>query len=83
MQKACDITEKGFRRILPIIKPGIMEYEIEAELAHEFLSNRSNGFAYQPIIGSGIDSCVLHYISNNKKCNIGSNYKKNHTETKN
>jgi Xaa-Pro aminopeptidase len=45
-----------------------MEYEIEAELMHEFLSNRSAGFAYQPIIGSGIDSCVLHYIDNNKKC---------------
>ena len=68
IQKACDITEKGLRRILPIIKPGIMEYEIEAELMHEFLINRSNGFAYQPIIGSGIDSCVLHYIDNNKEC---------------
>jgi Xaa-Pro aminopeptidase len=68
MQKACDITEQGLRRILPIIKPGVMQYEIEAELMHEFLSSRSNGFAYQPIIGSGIDSCVLHYIDNNKKC---------------
>ena len=68
IQHACDITEKGLRRILPLIKPGIMEYEIEAELMHEFLSNRSVGFAYQPIIGSGIDSCVLHYIDNNKKC---------------
>jgi Xaa-Pro aminopeptidase len=71
MQKACDITEKGLRRILPFIKPGVMEYEIEAELMHEFLRNRSNGFAYQPIIGSGIDSCVLHYIENNKACNDG------------
>lgn len=68
IQNACDITEKGLRRILPFIKPGVMEYEIEAELMHEFLSNRSSGFAYQPIIGSGIDSCVLHYIDNNKKC---------------
>ena len=68
IQNACDITEKGLRRILPIIKPGIMEYEIEAELMHEFLINRSRGFAYQPIIGSGINSCVLHYIENNKKC---------------
>ena len=68
IQHACNITEKGLRRILPLIKPGIMEYEIEAELMHEFLSNRSVGFAYQPIIGSGIDSCVLHYIDNNKKC---------------
>ena len=71
MQKACNITEKGLRRILPIIKPGIMEYEIEAELVHEFLINRSRGFAYQPIIGSGVNSCVLHYIENNKKCENG------------
>ena len=71
MQKACDITEKGLRRILPFIKPGVMEYEIEAELLHEFLRNRSAGFAYQPIIGSGIDSCVLHYIENNKICKDG------------
>jgi len=71
MQNACNITEKGLRRILPFIKPGVMEYEIEAELMHEFLRNRSNGFAYQPIIGSGIDSCVLHYIDNNKECKDG------------
>ena len=71
MKHACNITEKGLRRILPIIKPGIMEYQIEAELMHEFLSNRSAGFAYQPIIGSGVDSCVLHYIDNNKMCKDG------------
>ena len=71
MQVACNITEKGFRKILPFIKPGIMEYEIEGELMREFLRNRSNGFAYQPIIGSGVDSCVLHYIDNNKECRDG------------
>ena len=71
MQNACNITEKGVRRILPFIKPGVMEYEIEAELMHEFLRNRSSGFAYQPIIGSGRDSCVLHYIENNKECKDG------------
>ncbi len=71
IQNACDITEKGVRRILPFIRPGVMEYEIEAELMHEFLRNRSNGFAYQPIIGSGRDSCVLHYIDNNKECKDG------------
>jgi len=71
MQNACNITEKGLRRILPFIKPGVMEYEIEAELMHEFLKNRSNGFAYQPIIGSGRNSCVLHYIDNNKECKDG------------
>ena len=53
MKQACNITEKGFRRILNFIKPGVMEYEIEAELIHEFLSNRSKGFAYTPIIASG------------------------------
>ena len=71
IKHACNITEKGFRRILPFIKPGIMEYEIEAELIHEFISNRSSRFAYQPIIGSGRNSCVLHYIENNKKCKDG------------
>ncbi|MFT4659995.1 MAG: Xaa-Pro aminopeptidase [Patiriisocius sp.] len=71
MQRACDITEKGVRRILPFIKPGIMEYQIEAELMHEFLNNRSTGFAYTPIIGSGHSACVLHYIENNKECKDG------------
>ena len=71
MQTACEITNKGFRRILPFVKPGIMEYEIEAEFMHEFLRNRSNGFAYTPIIASGYSACVLHYIENNKKCKNG------------
>jgi Xaa-Pro aminopeptidase len=71
IQNACNITEKGFRRILPFIKPGVMEYEIEAELIHEFISSRSSRFAYQPIIGSGRNSCVLHYIENNKQCQEG------------
>ncbi len=71
MHKACNITEKGFRRILPFIKNGVMEYEIEAELMHEFLRNRSKGWAYTPIIASGASACVLHYIENNKVCNDG------------
>jgi Xaa-Pro aminopeptidase len=71
MQKACKITEAGIRRILPFIKPGVWEYEIEAELAHEFLRNRSKGFAYTPIIASGKNACVLHYIENNKQCFAG------------
>ena len=71
IQTACNITEKGFRRILPFVKPGIMEYEIEAEFMHEFLRNRSNGFAYTPIIASGYSACVLHYIDNNKECKDG------------
>lgn len=71
IQTACDITEQGFRRILGFVKPGVMEYEIEAEYAHEFLSNRSKGFAYTPIIGSGFNACVLHYIENNRPCRDG------------
>lgn len=71
MQTACDITEKGFRRILSFIKPDVWEYEIEAEFLHEFIKNRSNGFAYTPIIGSGISATVLHYIENNKPCKSG------------
>ena len=71
IQNACNITEKGVRRILPMIKPGVMEYEIEAELMHEFLKNRSSKLAYQPIIGSGRNSCVLHYIDNNQECKDG------------
>ncbi len=71
IQHACDITEKGFRRILDFVKPGVMEYEIEAEFAHEFLRNRSRGFAYTPIIASGHSACVLHYIENNLECKAG------------
>ncbi len=71
MQKACDITEKGFRRLLAFIKPGVWEYEIEAELLHEFVRNRSKGFAYTPIIASGGNAIVLHYIENNLQCKDG------------
>jgi len=71
MQKACDITEKAFRRILGFVKPGVWEYQIEAEFMHEFLNNRSKGFAYTPIIASGNNANVLHYIENNQKCKAG------------
>ena len=71
MQTACNITEKGFRRVLDFVKPGVWEYEIEAEFAHEFLRNRSQGFAYTPIIASGKNACVLHYIENNQQCQDG------------
>ncbi|RXP59425.1 aminopeptidase P family protein [Lutibacter sp. HS1-25] len=71
IQTGCNITNKGFRRILPFVKPGVMEYEIEAEFMHEFLRNRSKGFAYTPIIASGYSACVLHYIENNKECKDG------------
>jgi len=71
IQQACNITEKGFRRILKFVKPGVKEYEIEAELIHEFIRNRSRGFAYRPIIASGFNACVLHYVENNKECKAG------------
>ncbi|WP_353083511.1 aminopeptidase P family protein [Flavobacterium sp.] len=71
IQQACAITEKGFRRILNFVKPNVMEYEIEAEFAHEFLRNRSKGFAYTPIIASGANANVLHYIENNQQCKAG------------
>jgi Xaa-Pro aminopeptidase len=68
MQKACDITKAGINRLLKFIKPGVWEHHIEAELAHEFLMNSSRGFAYTPIVASGKNACVLHYIENNKEC---------------
>lgn len=71
IQTACDITEKGFRRLLSFVKPGVMEYEVEAELLHEFVRNRAKGFAYGPIIASGANANVLHYVENNKECKAG------------
>lgn len=71
IQRACDITERGFRRVLEAIKPGVWEYELEAEFAYEFLRNRSKGFAYEPIIASGANACVLHYTANNLQCKDG------------
>ena len=71
LQKACNITERGFRRILSFVKPGVTEYEIEAEYAHEFLRNRSRGFGYTPIVASGANACVLHYVDNNQECKKG------------
>ena len=69
--QAIDITEKAFRRLLKFIKPGVMEYEIEAELVHEFLSNRAKGEAYGSIIASGDRARTLHYVSNNAECKDG------------
>jgi Xaa-Pro aminopeptidase len=71
IQQACDITEAGFRRLLGFIKPGVGEWEIEAELLHEFVRRGSRGFAYAPIIGSGKNACVLHYVENDKICRDG------------
>lgn len=71
IQQACDITDKGFRRLLKFVKPGVWEYEIEAEFMHELLRNRSKKFAYTPIIASGNNANVLHYIENNQQCKAG------------
>ncbi len=71
MQKAIDITEKAFRRVMRFVKPGVMENEIEAEIIHEFIRKRATGHAYSPIIASGANACVLHYIDNNQPCNAG------------
>ena len=68
IRRACDITDKTFRRLLAFIKPGVWEFEIEAEIYHEFIRNRSRGPAFETIIASGADSCVLHYIKNDKQC---------------
>ena len=71
IQKACDITEAGFRRTLGFFRPGVGDWEIEAEFMHEFLRRGSKGFAYTPILGSGKNACVLHYISNDQICRDG------------
>ncbi|NAS31720.1 M24 family metallopeptidase [Flavobacteriaceae bacterium R38] len=71
IEHACSITEKGFRRVLNFVKPGVWEYEIEAEYIHEFIRNRSRGFSYTPIIASGFNANVLHYIENNQQCKDG------------
>jgi Xaa-Pro aminopeptidase len=71
VKRACDITDRTFRRLLNFIKPGVWEFEIEAEIYHEFIKNRSRGPAFETIIASGVDSCTLHYIKNDKQCGDG------------
>jgi Xaa-Pro aminopeptidase len=71
IKSACGITEKAFRRLLGFIKPGVWEYEIEAEIVHEFMRNRSRGPAYETIVASGVDACTLHYVKNDKQCRKG------------
>lgn len=70
MRKAAEISGKGFARVAKALKPGVMEYELEAEYAHEFLRHGGH-FAYSPIIASGANSCVLHYVDNDKPCKAG------------
>ncbi len=71
ISEAIKHTESAFRRLLKFVKPGVMEYEIEAEIIHEFIRNRCSGHAYNPIIASGPAACVLHYNENNKQCKDG------------
>ena len=71
IEHACGITKKGVHRVLDFLKPGVWENELEAEISHEFIRNRSKGFAYTPIIASGKNACVLHYIENNMQCKDG------------
>lgn len=71
MRRACEITKESFNRVLNFVQPDVWEYEIEAEIMHTFLKNRSKGFAYTPIVGSGANACVLHYIENNSQCKTG------------
>jgi Xaa-Pro aminopeptidase len=71
LQRAIDITRGGFERVMKFVKPGVMEFELEAEYMHEFLRKGSRGFAYTPIIASGESACVLHYIDNDKPCKDG------------
>ncbi|GAA4508905.1 aminopeptidase P family protein [Hymenobacter ginsengisoli] len=71
MRRACEITGNAFRRLLGFVKPGVWEYEIEAEILHEFVKNGSRGPAYTSIIGSGESATILHYISNDRQCQDG------------
>ncbi len=71
IQKACDITKSAFERVLGFVEPGVWEYEIEAEITHEFIRNGSEGHSYDPIVASGKNACVLHYITNDHRCHDG------------
>jgi Xaa-Pro aminopeptidase len=71
IKTACSITGKAFRRLLGFIRPGVWEYEVEAEIVHEFMRNRSRGPAFETIVASGSDACTLHYVKNDKQCKKG------------
>lgn len=71
LQKACDITEAGFRRVLRYVRPGVAEKQVEAELIHEYMQHGGTWAGYDPIVASGADSCILHYITNHKTCADG------------
>ncbi|MFY8019954.1 MAG: aminopeptidase P N-terminal domain-containing protein [Bacteroidia bacterium] len=71
MNVSISISEKMFKRLLGFVKPGVFEYEIEAEIIHEYLKNRANGHSFHPIVASGKNACILHYIDNNDICKDG------------
>jgi Xaa-Pro aminopeptidase len=71
LKRAINLTRQGFERVMKMVKPGVLEYELEAEYLHEFVKNGSRGFAYTPIIASGASACVLHYIANDLPCKDG------------
>jgi Xaa-Pro aminopeptidase len=71
LRNACEITNKGFKRVLKFLTPGVKEFEIEAEIDHEFKINRANGHGYAPIIATGKNACVLHYVDNDDTCQDG------------
>ncbi|PLK43734.1 aminopeptidase P N-terminal domain-containing protein [Emticicia sp. TH156] len=71
LKKAIGISARGLRRMAKFLKPDVYEFELEAELTHEFLMNRSRGHAFQPIIASGANACVLHYVTSNERCKDG------------
>jgi Xaa-Pro aminopeptidase len=71
IKTACSITGKAFRRLLGFIRSGVWEYEVEAEIVHEFMRNRSRGPAFETIVASGTDACTLHYVKNDKQCKKG------------
>lgn len=71
IRKACDITKTAFDRVLHFVKPGVMEYEVEAEITHEYIRNGASGHAYPPIIASGENNCILHYNQNDQACADG------------
>ncbi|GAP43521.1 Xaa-Pro aminopeptidase [Lentimicrobium saccharophilum] len=71
INRACEITGDAFGRVLNFVKPGVMEYEVEAEITHEFLRNGASGHAYPPIIASGVNNCILHYNQNDQVCKDG------------
>lgn len=71
MQIACDITTSAFKRVMKFVRPGVMEFEVEAEILHEFIRNRASRLAYGSIIASGANACVLHYVDNNMECRDG------------